>query len=139
MLALTADMFFGVRTQTFVSSNDNVLSHEYNRLAGTSYYHKPRGSWKLQALYGQEANGTKRTPKPSDTTIYVRFRVTEPLLISPFVFGAPEGKQGFYGIQTMNFQMNIAPTANRAWSCATSATNYEIGRASCRERVFRAV
>jgi hypothetical protein len=51
--------------------------------------------------------------------VYVTFKVTEPLLISPFVFGAPEGKQGFYGIQTMSFQMNIAPTANRAWRCAT--------------------
>ena len=51
------------------------------------------------------------------------FKVTEPLLISPFVFGAPEGKQGFYGIQTMNFQMNIAPTANRAWRCANTVAN----------------
>ena len=44
----------------------------------------------------------------------MQFKVTEPLLISPFVFGAPEGKQGFYGIQTTSFQMNIAPTARRA-------------------------
>jgi hypothetical protein len=66
------------------------------------------------------ATGGKRKPKPSDTTVYVTFKVTEPLLISPFVFGAPEGKQGFYGIQTMNFQMNIAPTANRAWRCANT-------------------
>ena len=124
--ALTDDMLFGVRAQTFVSNNDNVLSHEYNRLAGTSYYHKPRGSWKLQALYVLDAAapGGKRTPKPSDTTVYVRVRVTEPLLISPFVLGAPNGKQGFYGIQTMNFQMNIAPAANRAWRCATGSTTY---------------
>jgi hypothetical protein len=44
--------------------------------------------------------------------------VTEPLLLSPFVFGHPEGKQGFYGIQTMNFQMNIASNASRAWRAA---------------------
>ena len=28
------------------------------------------------------------------------------------------GKQGFYGIQTMNFQMNMAATANHAWRSA---------------------
>ena len=38
--------------------------------------------------------------------------------MSPFVFGSGYGKQGFYGIQTMNFQMNILPTANRAWRSA---------------------
>jgi hypothetical protein len=115
----------GTRTTNFISRNNNVLSYDYNRLAGTSYYHKPRGSWKIQALYVLDptavATGGKRSPKPSDTTVYVQFKVTEPLLISPFVFGAPEGKQGFYGIQTMNFQMNIAPTANRAWRCADTS------------------
>jgi hypothetical protein len=107
----TPGVFSGTKTQTFLSSNNNVLSYDYNRLAGSSYYHKPRGTWKLQALYVLDPSATdgKRKPKPSDTTVYVTFKVTEPLLISPFVFGAPFGKQGFYGIQTMNFQMNIAP------------------------------
>ena len=93
------------RTQTFISNNSNLLYYDRNRLAGTSYYHTPRGSWKLQALYVLDgaAPGGRRSPKPSDTTVYVTFKVTEPLLISPFVFGAPEGKQGLYGIQTMNF------------------------------------
>ena len=36
-------------------------------------------------------------------------------MLSPFIFGSGNGKQGFYGIQTMNFQMNMASTANRAW------------------------
>ena len=44
--------------------------------------------------------------------------VTEPLMMSPFVFGSGMGKQGFYGIQTMNFQMNMAASANRAWRSA---------------------
>ena len=39
-------------------------------------------------------------------------------MMSPFVFGSGMGKQGFYGIQTMNFQMNMAATANRAWRSA---------------------
>ena len=101
-----------------------MLSYDRNRLAGTSYYHKPRGSWKLQALYAIDSGtSAKRPPLPSDTTVYVTFKVTEPLLISPFVFGAPFGKHGFYGAQTMNFQINIAPTANRAWRCANTVAN----------------
>lgn len=35
--------------------------------------------------------------------------------MSPFVFGSPENKAGFYGITNMNFQMNLASNANRAW------------------------
>jgi hypothetical protein len=51
----------------------------------------------------------------ADNEVYVRFRVTEPLLLSPFTFGTTDGKQGFYGIQTLNFQMNMMSNANRAW------------------------
>jgi hypothetical protein len=47
--------------------------------------------------------------------IYVDVQITEPLLMSPFIFGSPENKQGLYGITNMNFQMNMAPNANRAW------------------------
>ena len=57
--------------------------------------------------------------------MYATFEVTEPLLISPFVFGSGMGKQGFYGIQTMNFQMNMTPNANRAWRSAIQ--NWEGG------------
>jgi hypothetical protein len=45
----------------------------------------------------------------------VQFEVAEPLIMSPFVFGTTHGKQGFYGIQTMNFQFNMMSSANRAW------------------------
>jgi hypothetical protein len=50
-----------------------------------------------------------------DNEVFVQFEMCEPLLLSPFVFGSGVGKQGFYGLQTMKFQMNMAPTANRAW------------------------
>ena len=58
-------------------------------------------------------------PQIDDTVVYVEFDVTEPLLLSPFVFGSGHGKQGFYGIQAMNFQMVLSGSANRAWRCAT--------------------
>ena len=59
----------------------------------------------------------ERKPQLGDSTVFVQFRVTEPLLLSPFTFGSQSGKQGFYGIQTMNFQMNLLSNANRAWRC----------------------
>ena len=110
--------FYGKRHQSFFSHPNNVLSYDKHRLAGSSWYHKPRGSYKLIALYALN-EGAKIRPRITDTTVYATFRVTEPLLLSPFVFGHPDGKQGFYGIQTMNFQMNIAANASRAWRAAS--------------------
>ena len=60
----------------------------------------------------------KVVPTVANNEIYVEFEVTEPLLLSPFVFGSTHGNQGFYGIQTMNFQMNMLSNANRAWRSA---------------------
>ena len=37
--------FSGTRAQTFVSYPNNILSYDRNRPAGSSWYHRPRGSW----------------------------------------------------------------------------------------------
>ena len=109
--------FAGVRPQSYLSHANNILGYDMNRPAGTAYYHKPRGAWKLKALYA--LNGANKIiPRLADTTVYAQFEVTEPLLLSPFVFGSGFGKQGFYGIQTMNFNMNINSNAARAWRSA---------------------
>ncbi len=109
---------FGRRPQTWISYPNNVLAYDMNRPAGTAYYHKPRGSWKVKSIYAINAGGVKRVPLVTDTDVYVTFEVTEPLLLSPFIFGSGYGKQGFYGIQSMNFQMVMNGNANRAWRCA---------------------
>mgnify|MGYP000907415519 FL=1 len=110
----------GTRPISYISHANNVLAYDINRPAGTAYYHKPRGSWKLKQLYAKNPanNNAPRTPLLTDTDVYAVFEVCEPLLLSPFVFGSGFGKQGFYGIQNMNFQMNITPTGNRAWRSA---------------------
>jgi hypothetical protein len=110
--------FDGTRTYSYTSYPNNVLAYDMNRPAGTAYYHKPRGSWKVNRIYA--VNGGVRTvPEMDDVEVYVEFDVAEPLLLSPFVFGSGHGKQGFYGIQAMNFQMVLTGNANRAWRCAT--------------------
>ncbi|MFM7977802.1 MAG: phage major capsid domain-containing protein, partial [Candidatus Fonsibacter sp.] len=43
-------------------------------------------------------------------------------MLSPFIFGSGYGKQGFYGIQSMNFQMVMHGNANRAWRSARQIT-----------------
>ena len=107
------------RPRSFISYPSNVLSHDMNRQIGNVYDPRPRGSWKLKAIYAIGANG-KRTVVLADTTVYVQLDVCEPIMLSPFIFGSGNGKQGFYGVQTMNFQMNMASTANRAWRSAIS-------------------
>jgi hypothetical protein len=89
------------------------------RPAGTAYYHKSRGAWKLKSLYSVDSTTkANRIPLITDTVVYAQFEVTEPLLLSPFVFGSGFGKQGFYGIQTMNFNMNMNSNEARAWRSA---------------------
>ena len=111
--------FAGTKSTAFVSYPNNSLAFDMNRPAATAYYHKPRGAWKLEALYAVDAStNAQRVPRVTDTVVYARFKVTEPLLLSPFVFGSGYGKQGFYGIQTMNFNMNINSNAGRAWRSA---------------------
>jgi hypothetical protein len=98
-----------------------------NRPAGTSYYHKPRGSWLIKQIYAINDAGAKITPRITDTDVYVKFEVTEPLLLSPFIFGSGYGKQGFYGIQSMTFQMVMnGGSANRAWRSAADVDAMDI-------------
>ena len=112
-------VYKGTKTVAFISYPNNSMAFDMHRPAATAYYHKPRGAWKLEALYAVDAStNAQRVPRVTDTVVYARFKVTEPLLLSPFVFGSGYGKQGFYGIQTMNFNMNINSNAGRAWRSA---------------------
>lgn len=119
--AATADQphnpFIAQRPRSFISYPNNVLSYDMNRIAGNSYCYKGRGSWNIDAIYSIGVGGSNVTPPIDANEVYVQFTVCEPLLLSPFVFGDGRGKQGMYGIQTMQFQFNMAPTANRAWRC----------------------
>ena len=109
--APAAGAYTGLGSQKFISYPSNVLSYDNNRPVCGGRYRTPRGSFVVKRIY----NGAGNTPVVGDATVYVDVRITEPILISPFVFGSPENKAGFYGITNMNFQMNLAANANRAW------------------------
>ena len=55
-----------------------------NRPAGTSYYHKPRGPWLINQIYAIDNTGAKVIPRITDRDVYVKFEITQPLLLSPF-------------------------------------------------------
>lgn len=55
--------------------------------------------------------------------IYVQFTVSEPLLLSPFIWAdCQANSQAFYGIQNMNFVFNIGD-ASRVWRTANTSVN----------------
>jgi hypothetical protein len=101
---------------SWVNTSDNDLS--------------PRGSWQLVPFDAAGLIFVSTDPvTPAQVavstgvaqTVYVKFTVTEPLLLSPFIFADPKSNnQGFYGIQNLNFVMNIG-NGNRCWR---SANNY---------------
>ncbi len=61
---------YGRRQQTWWSYANNVLAYDMNRPAGTSYYHKPRGSWRVNKIYALDG-GNARVPLITDTDIYI--------------------------------------------------------------------
>ena len=110
----------GTRPIGYISYPNNVLAYDMNRPAGTACYHKPRGSWTSKEMYAIDSHGDKIAPGITDQDVYAKFEVTEPLLLSLFIFGSVHGEQGFYWIQAMNFQMVMnGGNANRAWRSGT--------------------
>ena len=87
----------------------------------------PRGAFVLDGI-SVGADGLTALPSPLvppvaledglSQYIYVQFTVTEPLLLSPFIFCDPKANnQAFYGVQNMNFVFNIGD-ASRVWRSA---------------------
>ena len=97
-------------------ANNNVFNG-YNYINGVDILH-PRGSFALDAV---SESKDFSAPPPLDPAAgnnkeaYVKFTVTEPLLLSPFVFGKTQSNNsGIYGIQNMSFNFNIGD-ARTVW------------------------
>ena len=76
------------------------------RPAGSSHFHRPRGSFMIDKIYTSGDNGLTANGFPTDASneVYVQITVKEPLFLSPFLVGADcEGHHpGIYGINNMN-------------------------------------
>jgi hypothetical protein len=84
----------------------------------------PRGSWVLDGItQSAPVNNVLPTPLVPPTAgytgdLYVQFTVSEPLLLSPFIWCDPKSNnQAFYGVQNMNFVFNMGD-ASRVWRSA---------------------
>ena len=58
----------GTRPRSFISYPSNVLSHDMNKQIGNVYDPRPRGSWKLKAIYAGSPDA-KRIVVLGDTTV----------------------------------------------------------------------
>ena len=56
---------------------------------GSSHYHRPRGSFKIEQIYISGDNGKTSAGVPVRTSneVYVKFTVVEPLFVPPFLTG----------------------------------------------------
>ena len=50
---------------------------------------KPRGNFAIQRIY----NAAGAIPAVGDSIVFIDVKVSEPLLMSPFIFGSPEKKE----------------------------------------------
>jgi hypothetical protein len=115
---------------TFTSFQNNILAADYNRVQNTSHYHKPRGSFVIDAIFvaPNDAAAVQGTKNPlasyaaGTNSIYVEFTTTEPLFLSPFLQGISscEDHSGIFGVNALNFTINFmgGTGASRAWRSA---------------------
>jgi len=106
-----------------VGANNNGLAGYSN--ASYDICQIPRGahpaSITIQRFNGGVFQDNSPTAIAADDTFVIEFStvVAEPLFLSPFIFGDPEyNKQGFIGISSMNFTINIDATCKRLFSTA---------------------
>ena len=67
---ITAGKSSGTRPRAFVSYPSIVLSYDMNRTVGNIYDPRPRGSWRLNAIYGGSPDA-KQSVKVTDNVVYV--------------------------------------------------------------------
>lgn len=106
---------------SLLGANNNPLG-SYPNVADNDL--APRGSWVLDGISSTNNFVAPTAQVAGDGAAardcYVKFTVSEPLLISPWIWANPQSNnQAFYGIQNLNFQMTIG-NANRVWRSATS-------------------
>ena len=116
-----------------VGANNNPLA-DYS-IASYDVDQVPRGAFPVSytVVHTKAAGGTDAllvSTDPLDTwTIVVSAVISEPIVLSPFIFGDPcFNQQGFLGINNMTFTFNIDATCKRLWSSANPyITKVELG------------
>lgn len=106
-----------------VLANNNPLA-SYNN-ASYDIDQVPRGAFPVIVNIEHFVGGVYTNASPISTAvtdtwkIYIQTVVSEPLFLSPFIFGNPEFNcQGLLGINNMTFTLNVDATCKRVFSTA---------------------
>lgn len=126
------DQAYGIFSQG-VGSNNNPLAG-YNN-ASYDIDQVPRGSQpvNITVLHNISGGGTDTSLISTNVLdtwkVVVSTVVTEPLFLSPFIFGDPHfNTQGLLGINNMSLTLNVDSTCKRVWSTANPwITNITLG------------
>jgi hypothetical protein len=108
-LPASATATSGRATAKFISYSSNVLAYDKWRGSASGQNRKPRGTLVIKRISTAEKYATvadianTTIPAVNSRIVYVDVQVTEPLLMSPFIFGNPSEKQAMYGITNTNF------------------------------------
>jgi len=99
---------------------ENTMNSPFGDFTQSDYV-SPNGSWVLDSVAGNALNGTGA---PVSTTVTIVFTTTEPVFISPFLWGLNNSNnQGCYGLQSLSFNFNLASNANRVFRCKKAVTS----------------
>jgi len=94
----------------------------YDRATDPDYL--PRGCVKFTVL--KDAAGAD-TNQVNGTSAVFKVSITEPIILSPFLYGETEHKSaGFYGINNINFNMSMDSAAKRAIRFTALATGQAV-------------
>jgi hypothetical protein len=126
------DQAYGLYSQAVGAAN-NPLG-EYGD-ASYDVDQVPRGAFPISytVVHNITAGGTDASLVSTNVldtwVITISTVVSEPLILSPFIFGDPEyNQQGFLGINNMTFTLNIDSTCKRLFSSATAyPTTIQLG------------
>lgn len=78
----------------------------------------PRGSFRVDDITGNTS------PWDGATDVVITFTCTEPIMLSPFIYGDEDKSTGLTGVQNINLTMNIDATCSRAFRWAQQQTYF---------------
>lgn len=102
--------YYGLYSQELGQGNDFIASAFNGYERAVSRQEPPRGAFPV-IITGNSVGATGALNK----TVYVTVSVREPLFVSPFIFGEPEGHSGLTGLTQINVSCQMDSAAKRAY------------------------
>lgn len=120
------------------ATNESILNSPFNGYGATlDRSQPPRGAFPVK-ITGNSVGAVGELSK----TVVIEFTVQEPIFVSPFIFGDPEGAAGLCGLTQLNINCQMDPLAKRAlrWvggianitSKAVASVEYEDAYITCK-------